>query len=57
MLPTILLLLRVFADMGTFTKLLPSKERSDTHTDTDWWEGFMKYAIKMGSDAMIYTHT
>jgi hypothetical protein len=26
----------------------------DTHTDTDWWEGFMKYAVEMGSDVMIY---
>jgi hypothetical protein len=22
--------------------------------DTDWGEGFMKYAAQMGSDAMIY---
>jgi hypothetical protein len=25
-----------------------------TYRDTDCWEGFMKYAIKMGSGAMIY---
>jgi hypothetical protein len=24
------------------------------HMQTDWWEGFMKYAVEMGSDAMIY---
>jgi hypothetical protein len=22
--------------------------------DTDWWQGFMKYAVEMGSGAMIY---
>jgi hypothetical protein len=26
----------------------------DTHTDTDWWEEFMKYAVEMGSGAVIY---
>jgi hypothetical protein len=27
--------------------------KGDTHTDTDCWEGFMKYALGMGSGAMI----
>jgi hypothetical protein len=27
---------------------------SDTHADTDCWEGFMKYVVEMGSVAMIY---
>jgi hypothetical protein len=26
----------------------------DTHIDTDWWEGFLNYPVKMGSRAMIY---
>jgi hypothetical protein len=25
-----------------------------THEHTDWWEGFMKHVVKMGSSAMIY---
>jgi hypothetical protein len=25
-----------------------------TYRHTDWWEGFAKYAVEMGSDAMIY---
>jgi hypothetical protein len=37
-----------------FAKPLPTSDRRDTHTDTDWWEGFMKYAVEMGSGAMIY---
>jgi hypothetical protein len=35
-----------------FTKPLPSNDRRYTHTD--WWEGFMKYIIEMGSGAIIY---
>jgi hypothetical protein len=35
-----------------FTEPLPSKDRGDTHTDK--WEGFMKYAVEMGSSVMIY---
>jgi hypothetical protein len=37
-----------------FTEALPSNDRRDTHTDTDLWEGFIKYAVEMGSGAMIY---
>jgi hypothetical protein len=37
-----------------FTEPLPSNDRRDTHTDL--WEGFMKYAVDMGSCAMIYTY-
>jgi hypothetical protein len=39
-----------------FTEPLPSSDRGDTNTDTqaDGWEGFMKYAVEMGSGAMIY---
>jgi hypothetical protein len=33
---------------------LPSSDRRDIHTETDWWEGFMKFAVEMGSGAMIY---
>jgi hypothetical protein len=32
---------------------LPSNDRG-THIDKDWWEGFKKYAVEMGSGAMIY---
>jgi hypothetical protein len=38
-----------------FTKPLPSNEKRNKCIDTDWWEGFMKYAVEMGSGAMIYT--
>jgi hypothetical protein len=41
--PTIILLLRY---------LLPQQREEGTHTD--WREGFMKYAVGMGSGAMIY---
>jgi hypothetical protein len=37
-----------------FAEPLPSNDRRDKHTHTDWWEGFMKYAAEMGSGAMIY---
>jgi hypothetical protein len=36
-----------------FTSPLPSNERRDAYIDTDWREGFIKYAVKMGSVAMI----
>jgi hypothetical protein len=29
-------------------------DRRDAHTDTDLWEGFMKYVLEMGSGAMMY---
>jgi hypothetical protein len=32
-----------------FTEHLPSNDRRDAHTDTDLWEGFMKYTVEMGS--------
>jgi hypothetical protein len=37
-----------------FTEPLPGTDRRNTHRDTDWWKGFMKYAVEMGSDAMVY---
>jgi hypothetical protein len=37
-----------------FTELLPINDKRDTHPDTDWWEGFMKYAFELGSGAVIY---
>jgi hypothetical protein len=38
-----------------FTEPLPNNDRRDTHTDTQTdGEGFMKYAVEMGSVAMIY---
>jgi hypothetical protein len=39
---------------NVFIELLPS---NDTHADTDWWEGFMKYTVEMGSGTMIYIPT
>jgi hypothetical protein len=39
-------------------KFLPSrcltKLREYIYRHTDWWEGFMKYVVEMGSGAMIY---
>jgi hypothetical protein len=38
-----------------FTKLLLNNDRKDIYyRRTDWWEGFIKYTVEMGSDAMIY---
>jgi predicted Rossmann fold nucleotide-binding protein DprA/Smf involved in DNA uptake len=33
---------------------LPSNYKGVIHTDTDGWDGFMIYAVEMGSVAMIY---
>jgi hypothetical protein len=38
---------------SVFTEQLPSSNTGFTYTD--WWEGFMMYAIEMGSGTMIYT--
>jgi hypothetical protein len=38
---------------NTFTEPLPSNYR-DMHRHTDWYEGFMKYAVEMDSGAMIH---
>jgi hypothetical protein len=35
-------------------KPLPNNNRRDTEIHTDLWQGFMKYAIEMGSGAMLY---
>jgi hypothetical protein len=55
--PKILLLLSVFVAAGT---CLPSRYLATiggyTYRHTDKWEGFMKYAVEMGSGAMIYTY-
>jgi hypothetical protein len=42
---------------NVFTEPLPSNEREIDWRHTAWWEGFMKHAVEMGSDAMIYVHT
>jgi hypothetical protein len=34
-------------------KLFLARKRGYTYRHTDWWEGFMKYAVEMGSVAMI----
>jgi hypothetical protein len=36
------------------TELLHCNNRRDTHTDTDWWEQFMKYTVELGSVTMVY---
>jgi hypothetical protein len=37
------------------TEPLPSSERGEyTCRHKDWWEGFMKYVVEIGSGAMIY---
>jgi hypothetical protein len=41
--------------VNVFTKLLPSNDRG-THTDTGWWEAFMKYTIQTDSGAMMYEY-
>jgi hypothetical protein len=47
--------LRVFVAAVTFLPSLPSNDRRDTHTDIETdGRGFMKYAVEMGSDAMIF---
>jgi hypothetical protein len=40
-------------DREIFTKPLPSNDRG-VHIQTDWWERFLNYAVKMGWDAVIY---
>jgi hypothetical protein len=38
-----------------FTEPLPRGDRRGyTHRHTEWWVGFMKYAVEMGSGSMIY---
>jgi hypothetical protein len=36
-----------------FTEPLPSNDRR-IHRHTDWWEGFIMYAVEVGSGAMIH---
>jgi hypothetical protein len=38
-----------------FTELLLRNDRGYTHRHTDRWEGFMKYAVEMGSGAQFHT--
>jgi hypothetical protein len=44
----------IYCRGNMFTKPLPSNDREDTHTYTDWWEVFMKHANEKGSGAIIY---
>jgi hypothetical protein len=37
-----------------FTEPLSNSDERVTHTDTDRREGFLKYAVKIGSVARIY---
>jgi hypothetical protein len=44
----------VFVTAVTFLLTrFPAAMGEYTHRHTDWWEGFMKYAVEMGSGAMI----
>jgi hypothetical protein len=62
--PTIFLLFGVFVAAGTYLPsqclapnggiYLASNARRDTHRDTHCWEGFVKYAVDMGSVAVTY---
>jgi hypothetical protein len=38
----------------TSTRLYGVTPQEHTYKHTDWWEGFFKYAVEMGSVAMIY---
>jgi hypothetical protein len=42
---------RCLVMIGGFTDPFRSNDSSITHTDTDCWEGFTKYAGEMGSGA------
>jgi hypothetical protein len=48
----------VFVAAVTFSpsRCLATNE-GQTYRHTDWWEGFMKNAVEMGSGAMIYIYT
>jgi hypothetical protein len=40
---------------NVFTEPMPCNDtRGYTYGHEDWWQGFMKYAVEMGSVAMIY---
>jgi hypothetical protein len=43
-----------FSHDNVFAEPLPSNCSKGTHTDTYWWEGFMKYDVEMSPDAMMY---
>jgi hypothetical protein len=55
---TIILLLRIFFTAGTWS---PNRYLAKiggweyTYRHTNWCEGFMKYSVEMGSNAMTYT--
>jgi hypothetical protein len=51
---TIILLFRVFVAAGTFLQTRCLATMEDTHEDTESREGFLKYAIKIGSSAINY---
>jgi hypothetical protein len=45
----------IYSRGHVFKQPLPSNDRRDhTYRHTNCWEEFMKYAVKMGSDTMIY---
>jgi hypothetical protein len=39
---------------NAFTKLLPGNSRIYIYKHTDWWEGFMKYAVEVDTCAHAY---
>jgi hypothetical protein len=44
----------VFAATIKFLPIRCVASVAGSHTDTDRWEGFIMYAVEMGSGAMIY---
>jgi hypothetical protein len=41
---------------NVFTEPLPNNDRGRVHIKILSWEGFMKYAVEMGSGAIIYIY-
>jgi hypothetical protein len=55
--PTILLLLCALIAVGTSLLSHCLDDRGGyKYRHTDWWEGFRKYGIELGSGALIYIH-
>jgi hypothetical protein len=44
-------------DTGFLPNHCPTTIGAYTYRHTDWWEGFLKYAIEMGAGAMIETQS
>jgi hypothetical protein len=44
----------LFRDVGELLRDYTALHPRDIHTNTDLWEGFLKYAVEIGSVAMTY---